>query len=311
MHFRIEQRHTTMNMRPFLSSLILMLSTLSCHAQTFLAGNQLATFVDVEPDTLISYSPCPPSGNDPLTIESYFVDMNGDLVDDFVVRAHCDLGNQKRHVSVIPLNDQSFARFMWSDSVFVAQYMDYSKVKMAEQLSSGTLINSPSAQWRNEQLYLSYDYMGSYYNLNVAGWAQSSDKYVGVRLGEGSLFRYGWIRLNCPSTSECIVKDHALGDEVLEQNTGVAYVEDFSTKVYMDPLSNRAVIEISSAMARKVNAAVYDMVGRHMGISLPNLYVNGTLRQTLDVSALSAGQYLISFTDWRATLSTVRIQKVN
>ena len=71
------------------------------------------------------------------------------------------------------------------------------------------------------------------------------------------------------------------------------------------------MVEISAINELHVNATVYDMAGKETGISVSNLQVNGTLKTTLDASALSAGNYLISFTDENTSLGTVRIQKVN
>lgn len=95
-------------------------------------------------------------------------------------------------------------------------------------------------------------------------------------------------------------------------SVGVEELESgLSVNVYPNPVSDNLVVEINATNALTINATVYDMQGRQTGIAVSNLKVNGTLKQTLDVSALSAGQYLISFTDGRATLGTVRIQKVN
>jgi len=88
-------------------------------------------------------------------------------------------------------------------------------------------------------------------------------------------------------------------------------VSDLSINVYPNPAEDVVTLQISSGSDRVVNATVYDMQGKQTGVSVSNLQVNGTLKQTLDVSALSAGQYLISFTDGQSTLGTVRIQKVH
>ncbi len=84
-----------------------------------------------------------------------------------------------------------------------------------------------------------------------------------------------------------------------------------SVNVYPNPVSDNLMVEISAINELHVNATVYDMAGKETGISVSNLQVNGTLKTTLDASALSAGNYLISFTDENTSLGTVRIQKVN
>ena len=84
-----------------------------------------------------------------------------------------------------------------------------------------------------------------------------------------------------------------------------------SVNVYPNPASNDVVLEIDAKSNLMVNATVYDMEGKTTGVSVSNLKVNGTLKQTLDISELTTGNYLISFTDENTTLGTVRIQKVN
>lgn len=84
-----------------------------------------------------------------------------------------------------------------------------------------------------------------------------------------------------------------------------------SVNVYPNPVSNEVAVEISAMNDLNVSATVYDMHGKQTSVGLSNLKVNGTLKTSLDISSLSAGQYFISFTDASANLGTVRIQKVN
>ena len=86
---------------------------------------------------------------------------------------------------------------------------------------------------------------------------------------------------------------------------------DLSINVYPNPVSDNLVLEMNATHEHTVNTTVYDMLGKHTGIAVSNMKVNGILKQRLNVSALSAGSYIISFTDAKNTLGTVRIQKVN
>ena len=83
-----------------------------------------------------------------------------------------------------------------------------------------------------------------------------------------------------------------------------------SVNVYPNPVSDNLRVEINAKNELLVNATIYDMQGKSTGVSVSNLKVNRTLKHALDVSALSTGQYFISFTDDKSTLGTVRIQKV-
>jgi len=82
-----------------------------------------------------------------------------------------------------------------------------------------------------------------------------------------------------------------------------------SVNVYPNPVSDNLIVEINSTNELLVNATVYDMQGKATGVTVSNLNVNGTLKQTLDVSSLNAGKYLISFTNDKSTLGTVSILK--
>lgn len=84
-----------------------------------------------------------------------------------------------------------------------------------------------------------------------------------------------------------------------------------SVNVYPNPVSDNLMVEINATNELLVNATIYDMQGKETGVAVSNLKVNGTLNHALDVSALSTGQYFISFTDEKRTLGTVRIQKVH
>lgn len=84
-----------------------------------------------------------------------------------------------------------------------------------------------------------------------------------------------------------------------------------SVNVYPNPATDNVTIDIETTSPLNINATVYDLPGKQTGIALPNLNVNGRLKQTLDLSSLASGQYFISFTDKNTILGTVRIQKVN
>lgn len=92
---------------------------------------------------------------------------------------------------------------------------------------------------------------------------------------------------------------------ILETDEGLFIV------AYPNPTTDQLMIEVKSSSELTLNATVFDALGKATPVSLSNLKVNGTMKQTLDVSALSAGLYLISFSDGNSTLGTVRMQKVN
>ncbi len=292
---------------------MLALYSLAAQAQTFMAGDPLNVYVDVEPDTVLNYSPCPPDGGGlPLVTESYFLDMDGDSQNDFELKAFCDFitipGTQ--YVAVRPLNPGSFARWVWSDSIYVAQYEDWVKRRMAEMLSNGEIINSSGAPWVNETVHLTYYTNDPYYTLTANNWVTGSDHFIALRHGSGNTFRYGWVRATCSSPSVCTVRDYAFSQEIVEDDTGLGNLQASVVAIRHDPSSSTVTIEMDPAGEMELMVSVHDLVGREVGLMTRYAVATGLSRRILDISSLGAGQYVISCADRDHLLGTLRITKL-
>ena len=286
------------------------LGSLAAQAQTFMAGDPLAVYVDVEPDTILNYSPCPPDGGGPpFVTESYFLDMDGDSQNDFELKASCDFTTipGSRSVAVRPLNPQSSARSVWSDSIYVAQFEDWVKRRMAEMLANGQVINSSGAPWVNEPVHLTYHTVDPNYTLTADNWVTGSDHYIALRHGSGNTFRYGWIRATCSSPSVCTFRDYAFSQEIVEDDTGLWEVEGSSVAIHHDPSSSTVTIDMDPAEEMELTVTVHDLVGRELGLTARFPVDKGRSRRTLDISSLGAGQYVISCADRDHLLGALRI----
>src|SRR5687768_15892404 len=87
-----------------------LFSVLFCKAQgqIYFAGQTLSSYTNVNPDTLINYSCGAPVSN-----ESYNLDINNDLLNDFKINADCGYspGYSSNYISITSLNPNWFIRF--------------------------------------------------------------------------------------------------------------------------------------------------------------------------------------------------------
>lgn len=137
---------------------------------------------------------------------------------------------------------------------------------------------------------------------STGDYASTSNLQVSYTVGEAVI---------ATGTSSSIIITQGF-QQPTASSVGIEEMEQgLSVNVYPNPVADILTLEINAANDLTVNATVYNLQGQKTGVSFSNLKVNGTLKTTLDVSVLSIGQYLISFTNENSTLGTVRIQKVN
>ncbi len=100
-----------------------------------------------------------------------------------------------------------------------------------------------------------------------------------------------------------------------QPESGLVGVEEFeiemSVDIYPNPTTEQLIIQILTPKVMRISARVLDMQGKEMGISFTNVHFSAHTQQSLDVSTLPTGQYLVSFFDEKSDLGTVIFQKVN
>jgi hypothetical protein len=218
----------TIKKQPKIRLVLIVFSLLICfksQAQIYKAGDTLSTYVDVSPDTLINYS-CV----NHYSTESYYFDVNGDLVNDFEIKALCSVspGFSNQYVAITSLNPNSYIRFGQFDSAYNAQPLFY-----------GDTINSLVANWDSTTLFLYYYYYSGGNTILSANWINTNDEYIGIQYRDAADTIYGWIRVKCPSSDSCIIKDYSIGSLI----ASIHEIESDNFKIYPNPTTDGLTIE--------------------------------------------------------------------
>jgi hypothetical protein len=188
---------------------ILLILPLSFIAQIFKAGDILSGYHDIIPDTLLDFTFMGPQGG-PYSYEHYFFDLNGDAISDLKIESFRMLstGNVPKDINVVPLDTHVYIRFGRTDSIYNTASNSWLKSPIAKPLLTGDSINSLTAVWK-KNLYLTRNTW--YFNslIKPLDWVGSIDNYIGIRYNFSSWTIYGWIRVNCPTSDGCYLKDYS------------------------------------------------------------------------------------------------------
>lgn len=246
------------------------------HSQIYKAGDTLSKYVDINPDTLLTYTCSPANSN-----ESYYFDVNGDSQNDFQIEAHCNTemaGTEDiEYITVISLNPNSYIRFGRIDTSW------YGVIKVAKPLQYGDTINTTISKWDSATLYLinSSEWEGNY--VGVSDFVNTNDTYIGIKYQNAIDTIYGWIRVNCPNVSECYIKDYSIGTF----NVSIQAFEFGNINIYPNPASDK--IHIAHTNNDAVEVCLYDMVGRQVSAAIKS----NKQTTAIDVSGLSEGIYFL------------------
>jgi|GEM_PF-1924320 hypothetical protein len=256
----------------------------NAYSQIDYAGHNLSVYVDINPDTLIN-AYCTASWTN--STESYYLDVNGDSQNDFQIKAYCNIGSvaSSSLITITSLNSSSYIRLGRIDSVYNAYYTWWWVDIVAQPLLYGDSINSLAAKWDNSNLYLiDNSYMTGCSHI-VNDWKSSTDKYIGIKYQNTTDTIYGWIRVNCPNSSNCYVRDYSLeGGAPLNINEfGIGHIN-----VYPNPSSDKVCIERTNVDA--MDMYMYDIVGKQVCSAIKT--TNAKIE--IDVSHFQEGIYFLS-----------------
>jgi hypothetical protein len=249
------------------------------NAQMYLAGATLSTYTDINPDTLINYS-CVSH----YSTESYFFDVNGDSQNDFELKALCSVspGYSSQYIAIIPLNNNSYTRFGQLDSAFNAYSSYWMKAKVAKPLYYNDTINSPVAKWDSTTLYLYYYYSTTGGSIMAAHWIDTNDEYIGIKYQTATDSIYGWIRVNCPNSSSCLIKDYSISSII----TGIRDIQTDNWFIFPNPATTYLTVK---GIQPSATAEVYDLSGK--------LILNQQLNTNqIDIISLAKGLYFLKLT---------------
>jgi len=98
-------------------------------------------------------------------------------------------------------------------------------------------------------------------------------------------------------------------------NNGNVGLEDLGIEltynIYPNPTADKLFINLESKTALRLSLKIRDMQGRETGIEISELKVTGTTKESLDLSPLASGQYLLQLLDAEHQLQkTFKIVKI-
>jgi hypothetical protein len=206
-------------------------------------------YTDIKPDTTI-IAPDNSWG-------TYFIDLNNDGTDDFLLNHHNSLSNdnyQKIEVGV----QYEGAEILCDASI--------SHFPLC--LSNGEVINSSSSTW----FYPSTSMIHMNGNGAEGHWIGVTDKYLGVRLKVAGQWHYGWIRLDVPSNAgSYTVKDYAYNSmpnqQIIAGNAGSTGIveyplinKDKTIAFFPNPTKGNFIVQIPNETGRVEVFNVYGIM---------------------------------------------------
>ena len=230
----------------YILALFFLIVGFSSFSQVYRAGDTLAVYYDVNPDTLVNYVCSFMGGGN----ESYYMDINMDFQSDLQIDAYCSpgsaMGGWGRSISITSLNSDLYVRLVRLDSVWNSHLSVWGVTKVAKPLQYGDSINSQSAKWDNTTLFLtSYSGGLSGYSTSISDWVSINDEYLGIKYQNTTDTIYGWIRVNCPSAADCYIKDYSFGGSGL----GVTNFKSSSISIYPNPTTGFFTIQSSEKIS--------------------------------------------------------------
>jgi hypothetical protein len=252
--------------------------------QVYNAGYVLTNYVDIEPDTLINYICTNQRSN-----ESYYIDINGDLENDFSINASCvvSMASIEGQIRIYPLNPNAYARFGRYDSVYV-EYGSYWWVsKVALPLQYADTINPATSVWYNGHLTLteSSHKFGTF--KSVTDWVSPDDKYIAIKYQDSTDTIYGWIRVNIPIVDDCLIKDYSFSSFFTDiQETGS---DKFN--IYPNPAARKLFIERTSS--EEMELRLFDIAGKQVMATT----ISKSKITEIDVSGIRRGTYILKLTE--------------
>lgn len=239
--------------------LLLIILTLQYRglSQFAIAGTPGIFYTDIVPDTSIDYG-----GSFGGTTEYYYFDVNNDSQNDLRLDAVGinGLGAGDDYLLLRPLSSNVFIRFKRFDYVYNPWVGNWN-TDVALPLLNGDTINSSAAIWRSTNQYLTDNSFASGASKNVQDWVGNTDKFIGIRYITVNDTVYGWIRVYCPMSNRCSIKDYSFFNSTI----GSEEYNIENNKLFPNPSSegfNCVLKENNEAVKFKLN----DINGREIQV---------------------------------------------
>jgi len=268
--------------------LVAVLFSMSCYLhsqvlQVYNAGYSLTNYVDIVPDTLINWINVIQG-----SYESYDIDINGDMVNDFRIEAKYvqALGWSSRTIGVISLNPNSYALLGRYDSVYVGYNSSWWITRVAQPLTYADTINSFTSVWYNGYLTLTENSIKFGTSKYVTDWISPDDQYIGIKYLDSTDTIFGWLRVNIPIVNHCLVKDYSFS----ALHTNIIETASDRFNIYPNPASQKIFIERTNSEEMEVR--LFNMEGR----LIMGTMVSRSIITEIDVSGIRRGAYILKLT---------------
>ncbi len=263
------------------------------NAQTFISGNIFSSYTDIIPDTTLNYV-------GPNSTESYSIDINNDLQNDFKVSADYVTSGATfgGNIQIQPLNANSFCRRGRIDSVYVSSFSWWWATSVAKPLFIGDTINSINAIWDNSTHMLTCQKTTAGTIKYITDWISTSEQYIGIKHQNTTDTIYGWIRVNIPAQNNCKLKDYSFNFN----STGIQETV-LASQIIIHPNPTNNILYITNNKINFLNSKL-EIIN-----SIGQTVLKTDFKNQIDVSELASGFYTLLLKDNSGTVLTKKFLK--
>lgn len=243
-------------------------------------------FIDITPDSSV-YTIITPYYSAPSNTMDFFVDINGDNINDFKLSAIYSNGKQwyQRHYGKItPLNNNNVA-ISHFDSCFT--YMSPPVFQYTTPLAKSFLFQDTihkNATWIDSAAFIAYyDSDAHYWSCDSTNFVNGPG-YVGVKVFVPNDTLYGWIKVKVTRPDSMIIYEYACN----MFSTGIeSHKNNCLLKIYPNPTSDQLYFECPIPLNRKCNFTIYDSYSRVVMTERINS------SKTINIKQLTDGMYYL------------------
>jgi hypothetical protein len=259
----------------------ILLSFIVCkaaNAQVYKAGTIYSNYYDIAPDTLLNYSLAGSHVDD----ESYYIDVNGDLISDLRLRALAVGGPWIAwgYIRIIALNSNVLIRL---------GRLDATGNNVALPLGINDSINSKVAIWDTTLMMISLRNQNMSGTFQILDWYTNNDQYIGIKYQAPSDTIFGWIRVDTyqPSSysANCFIKDYSFQSIY----AGIKEHKINKIKIFPNPVSN--IMNLTDEKNNFQNSEIE--IANYFGQTV----LKTEFKNQIDVSELASGFYTLLIKD--------------